>query len=166
MRAHSIEAGCRRSGFSRDKPEARRTTPEAMVMRASSTATTLMRAPPTEAAVTPGNVQGMTSGTLARRHARPHLASTPAGRGRSGGEHHMSATGQGSAGNVIAAICSLIFPGLGQLVQGRVLSALGWFLAACIAGAVSWVVTLSLAPFGWLLVSVFACIDAASYRRD
>ena len=32
--------------------------------------------------------------------------------------------GQGTAGNVIAAICSLIVPGLGQLVQGRVLSAI------------------------------------------
>ena len=29
----------------------------------------------------------------------------------------MSSTGQGSTGNVIAAICSLFIPGLGQLVQ-------------------------------------------------
>lgn len=73
-------------------------------------------------------------------------------------------TGQGSAGNVIAAICSLFIPGLGQLVQGRLLSALGWFLAACIAFAVTWLVTLSLLPFGWFLVSIFACINAALYR--
>jgi TM2 domain-containing membrane protein YozV len=73
-------------------------------------------------------------------------------------------TGQGSAGNVIAAICSLFIPGLGQLVQGRLLSALGWFLAACIAFAITWLVTLSLLPFGWFLVSVFACINAALYR--
>ena len=46
----------------------------------------------------------------------------------------MSA-GQGSAGNVIAAICSLIIPGLGQLVQGRIISALVWFVVACIAFA-------------------------------
>ena len=26
---------------------------------------------------------------------------------------------QGSAGNIIAAICNVFFPGLGQLVQGR-----------------------------------------------
>src|SRR5690606_30734160 len=37
-------------------------------------------------------------------------------------------TGQGSAGNVIAAICSFIVPGLGQLVQGRLMAALLWFL--------------------------------------
>ena len=53
----------------------------------------------------------------------------------------MSA-GQGSAGNVIAAICSLIIPGLGQLVQGRIISALVWFV-----------------------VSIFSCINAAMYRR-
>jgi hypothetical protein len=77
----------------------------------------------------------------------------------------MSTTGQGSAGNVIAAICSLIIPGLGQLVQGRLLSALSWFVLACVAGAVSWVITLSLAPFGWLLVSIFSAINAATFRR-
>ena len=74
--------------------------------------------------------------------------------------------GQGSAGNVIAALCSLFIPGLGQLVQGRVLSALGWFLFACVAGAISWVITLSLLPFGWLLVSVFSCINAATYKAQ
>lgn len=73
--------------------------------------------------------------------------------------------GPGSAGNVIAAICSLVVPGLGQLVQGRVLSALVWFLAACIAGAITWLVTLSLFPFGWFVVSVLSCISAAMYRR-
>ncbi|MCD9028269.1 hypothetical protein LDO26_08600 [Luteimonas sp. BDR2-5] len=74
-------------------------------------------------------------------------------------------SGQGSAGNVIAAICSFIVPGLGQLVQGRLLSAILWFLVACIAGALTWVLTLSLFPFGWFVVSVFACINAALYRR-
>lgn len=74
------------------------------------------------------------------------------------------AQGQGSAGNVIAAICSLIFPGLGQLLQGRLLSALFWFISACIAFAITWLVTLSLMPFGWFLVSVFSCISAARYR--
>jgi TM2 domain-containing membrane protein YozV len=76
----------------------------------------------------------------------------------------MSTTTQGSAGNVIAAICSLFFPGLGQLVQGRVLSAIGWFVAACIGFALSWVITLSLLPVGWFVVSLFACINAAVYR--
>lgn len=74
-------------------------------------------------------------------------------------------TGQGSTGNVIAAICSLIVPGLGQLVQGRVFSAVMWFLAGCIAGAVTWLLTFTLFPFGWFVVSLFSCISAAMYRR-
>ena len=50
----------------------------------------------------------------------------------------MSSNGQGSTGNVIAAICSLIIPGLGQLVQGRLMSAIGWFVMACIGFAITW----------------------------
>ena len=77
----------------------------------------------------------------------------------------MSSSGQGSAGNVIAAICSLIFPGLGQLLQGRLVSALGWFVLACIGFAITWLLTLSLLPFGWFIVSIFSCLNAAMYRR-
>jgi TM2 domain-containing membrane protein YozV len=72
--------------------------------------------------------------------------------------------GQGSAGNVIAALCSFFVPGLGQLIQGRVLSALGWFVFACVAFALTWLLTLSLLPFGWFVVSVFSCINAATFR--
>jgi len=72
--------------------------------------------------------------------------------------------GQGSTGNVIAAICSLFIPGLGQLVQGRILSALLWFVMACIGFAITWVITLSLLPFGWFVVSVMSCINAAVYK--
>ncbi|MEY3516578.1 MAG: hypothetical protein RIS67_795 [Pseudomonadota bacterium] len=71
---------------------------------------------------------------------------------------------QGSTGNVIAALCSLFIPGLGQLIQGRLLSAMFWFLTACIAFVVTWLITLSLLPFGWFLVSVFSCISAARFR--
>ncbi|MET0289061.1 MAG: hypothetical protein ABW178_05495 [Pseudoxanthomonas sp.] len=74
--------------------------------------------------------------------------------------------GQGSAGNVIAAICSFFIPGLGQLVQGRIGSAVLWFVLACIAFVFTWVITLSLLPFGWFVVSVFACVNAALYRRS
>ena len=38
--------------------------------------------------------------------------------------------GQGSTGNVIAAVCSFFIPGLGQLVQGRILIALVHFVLA------------------------------------
>ena len=70
----------------------------------------------------------------------------------------------GSAGNVIAALCSFFVPGLGQLLQGRIVSALLWFLAACAAFAITWLITLSLLPFGWFVVSVFSCVYAALYR--
>ena len=33
-------------------------------------------------------------------------------------------SGQGSGGNVLAALCSLFIPGLGQLLQGRLLMAI------------------------------------------
>lgn len=74
------------------------------------------------------------------------------------------AQGQGSTGNVIAAICSLFIPGLGQLIQGRILSALFWFISASIAFAITWLMTLSLLPFGWFVVSIFSCISAARYQ--
>ena len=74
------------------------------------------------------------------------------------------AQGQGSTGNVIAALCSIFFPGLGQLIQGRLIGALFWFVSACIAFVITWLITLSLLPFGWFLVSIFSCINAARFR--
>ena len=51
------------------------------------------------------------------------------------------ANGQGSTGNVIAALCSFFVPGLGQLLQGRLLLALIQFV---LAGALWVVLMLSL----------------------
>ena len=65
----------------------------------------------------------------------------------------MSA-GQGSSGNVIAALCSFFIPGLGQLVQGRLLKAIIMFVLA----AVLWVILL-----GWL-VHLWSVLDAALYK--
>ncbi|HEY2799487.1 MAG TPA: hypothetical protein VGI85_02760 [Chthoniobacterales bacterium] len=62
--------------------------------------------------------------------------------------------GQGSTGNVIAALCSFFIPGLGQLLQGRVFMALVQFVLA----AVLWVVLL-----GWV-VHLWSIIDAALWR--
>lgn len=67
----------------------------------------------------------------------------------------MSA-GQGSTGNVIAAICSFFIPGLGQLVQGRILWAIFWLILA----GVLWVVTFTLG--GWI-ANVLSCVHAALY---
>jgi len=64
------------------------------------------------------------------------------------------ATGQGEAGNVIAAICSFFIPGLGQLVQGRFLMAVIMFVAA----AALWAMLL-----GWI-IHIWSIIDAALYK--
>jgi TM2 domain-containing membrane protein YozV len=61
---------------------------------------------------------------------------------------------QGSAGNVIAAICSIIYPGLGQLTQGRFIPAAIFF----ILGSVLWFVAL-----GWI-IHLLACYEAAVWR--
>ena len=66
-------------------------------------------------------------------------------------------TGQGSTGNVIAAICSLCIAGLGQLVQGRVLAALFQFLLGCLVWA------LSFGTLGWI-VHIISCLDAARWK--
>lgn len=62
--------------------------------------------------------------------------------------------GQGSAGNVIAALCSFFIPGLGQLLQGRILLAAVQFVAA----AALWVIWL-----GWI-VHIWSILDAALFK--
>lgn len=62
--------------------------------------------------------------------------------------------GRGSAGNVIAALASFFIPGLGQLIQGRPLPAVLFFIAAAIA----WVFWL-----GWIF-HIWAIIDAAVWK--
>jgi TM2 domain-containing membrane protein YozV len=62
--------------------------------------------------------------------------------------------GPGSTGNVVAALCSFFVPGLGQLVQGRLLLALFQFVLA----AVLWCIFL-----GWI-IHLWSVIDAALYR--
>ena len=71
--------------------------------------------------------------------------------------------GQGSGGNVLAAICSFFIPGLGQLVQGRIMAAIIFFIAAIIAGAlVILLVGYILYPIVWL----WGIIDAARYQGN
>ncbi|WP_100644343.1 hypothetical protein [Alteromonas facilis] len=75
-------------------------------------------------------------------------------------------SGQGSGGNVIAAICSFFIPGLGQLVQGRVLKALMFFLVTgvCYALAAT-VIFIFLWPVG-AIFHLWAIIDAAKFRAE
>jgi hypothetical protein len=42
--------------------------------------------------------------------------------------------GQGSGGNVLAAMCSFFIPGLGQLFQGRLFMAMFQFVLRCACG--------------------------------
>jgi len=72
-------------------------------------------------------------------------------------------TGQGSTGNVIAAVCSFFVPGLGQLVQAQILKALFFFVVCGVLYTLS-VVTLGLT---WILGALFhlwAIVDAATFR--
>jgi TM2 domain-containing membrane protein YozV len=62
--------------------------------------------------------------------------------------------GQGSTGNVIAALCSFFVPGLGQLLQGRILAAAIQFVLA----ALLWLILL-----GWI-VHIWSIIDAARWK--
>jgi TM2 domain-containing membrane protein YozV len=65
--------------------------------------------------------------------------------------------GPGSGGNVIAALASLIIPGLGQLAQGRILSAVLQFIFS----GILWVISFGL--LGWI-GHILAAVDAALWR--
>ncbi|MEP1743836.1 MAG: hypothetical protein ABJI60_01095 [Kangiellaceae bacterium] len=62
--------------------------------------------------------------------------------------------GQGSGGNVIAALCSFFIPGLGQLLQGRLLLAIVQFV---LAGAL-WVIWM-----GWI-IHLWSILSAAMFK--
>ena len=62
--------------------------------------------------------------------------------------------GQGSTGNVIAALASFFIPGLGQLIQGRPVAAAIQFVLA----GVLWLIWL-----GWI-VHLWSILDAAMWR--
>jgi TM2 domain-containing membrane protein YozV len=64
--------------------------------------------------------------------------------------------GQGSTGNVIAALASFFIPGLGQLIQGRLLIAIIQFVLA----GILWIVLL-----GWA-IHLWSVIDAALWRPN
>jgi TM2 domain-containing membrane protein YozV len=61
--------------------------------------------------------------------------------------------GQGSGGNVLAALASFFIPGLGQLVQGRLAMAIVHFVLA----SALWFVFL-----GWI-IHLWSTLDAAKF---
>lgn len=66
---------------------------------------------------------------------------------------------RGSTGNVISALASFCLPGLGQLLQGRVLAAIFFFVLS----GVIWLVS-----FGFLgpLGHIVACLEAAIWKGN
>lgn len=71
--------------------------------------------------------------------------------------------GQGSTGNVIAALCNVFFPGLGQLVQGRLLAALT-FAIICVGGYALWWLIIPAVIAG--IFHLWSIIDAATFEDD
>jgi TM2 domain-containing membrane protein YozV len=62
--------------------------------------------------------------------------------------------GQGSAGNVIAALASFFIPGLGQLLQGR----LGMAIVQFVLAALLWLIWM-----GWI-IHLWSILDAALWK--
>lgn len=71
--------------------------------------------------------------------------------------------GQGSGGNVIAAICSFFIPGLGQLVQGRILAALLFFVSTSVCYALAAMIIFIFMWVPGVLLHLWAIIDAARF---
>ena len=69
----------------------------------------------------------------------------------------LMTAGQGSAGNVISALASLFIPGLGQLLQGRFLAGVLFFVGA----AVLWFI--SIGTLGWIM-HLWSCLNAALWK--
>jgi len=68
---------------------------------------------------------------------------------------------QGSAGNVLAAVASLFFQGLGQLLQGRILAALLFF---CITAVCYFFFVLVIPAIIGGLFHLWSIIDAAKFK--
>ena len=69
-------------------------------------------------------------------------------------KNSVMSNGQGTAGNVIASLASFFIPGLGQLLQGRLLPAILFFVFT----GILWVFLL-----GWI-IHLWACLDAALWK--
>lgn len=70
----------------------------------------------------------------------------------------------GSTSNVISAICSFFIPGLGQLVQGKVVRAIFFFIVVSVCYLLAATVIFF---FMWFVGAVFhlwSIIDAATNR--
>ena len=71
---------------------------------------------------------------------------------------YMTENRRGTAGNVIAALCSFFIPGLGQLLQGRIIASAFFFISTLILYFLflTWPVA--------ALIHLWAIISAAIYN--
>ena len=67
----------------------------------------------------------------------------------------------GSTGNVIAALCNILFPGLGQLIQGRLFFAVFLFVTITVG---YWFWFLIFPGIIAALLHLFSIINAATYK--
>ena len=73
-------------------------------------------------------------------------------------------SGQGSGGNVLAAICSFFISGLGQLVQGRIGAANMFFLLTWVCYGLAATGILFFMALPGFIFHVWSIIDAAKYK--
>jgi TM2 domain-containing membrane protein YozV len=102
-------------------------------------------------------------GVVSKASLRKSMAASVLPVDGAGGEWQGAAMadGRGSSGNVIAALASFFVPGLGQLIQGRILPALLFFLA-CSIGYATWFLLFPLAVAA--IAHLWAIIDAAIWK--
>ena len=89
-----------------------------------------------------------TTGSHKHSSAKNNVPQMVSQRGRN------SSVVQGSIGNVIAALCSFFIPGLGQLIQGRLLIAIIQFFAA----GLLWMILM-----GWV-IHLWSALNAARWK--
>lgn len=70
---------------------------------------------------------------------------------------------QGSAGNVISALCNVFFPGLGFLVQGRILAAILTAMLVFGGYALFWLVVPAILAG---IIHLWAIYSAATYKSE
>ena len=70
---------------------------------------------------------------------------------------------QGSGGNVIAALCNIPFPGLGQLVQGRLMAAILFFVFCAVGYALWFLVVPGIVA---AVIHLWAILDAATFKSN
>lgn len=70
---------------------------------------------------------------------------------------------QGSTGNIIAALCNIFIPGLGHLIQGRLLAAIFFFISISVGYFFYWLIVPGIIA---LLLHLFAILSAARYKGD